>query len=95
MVYTRSCNYGGCSQYTSKLNSELKKPNLEVVYYELEDFPSFPQTSTFAAFVEREYLSTADELVTIGNGGFQTILVEQFLQHSIKNKEHLHRMCFK
>ena len=92
---TRSCNYVGCSQYTSKLNSELKKLNLEVVYYELEDFPSFPKTSTFAAFVEREYLSTADELVTIGNGGFQTILVEQFLQHSIKNKEHLHRMCFK
>ena len=92
---TQSCNYVGCSKYASKLNSELKKLNLEVVHYELEDFPSFLQISTFAAFVEREYLSSADELVTVGNGGFQTILVEQFLQHSIKNKDHLHRICLK
>ena len=92
---TQSCNYGDCSQYKSKFISELKKLNLEVVYYEFEDFPSFPQTLTFAAFVEREYLSTADELVTVGIGQFQTILVEQFLQRSIKNKEHLHRLCLK
>ena len=89
---TQSCK-GDCGRYRSKFLTELKKLNLTSVYYDPVDCPSFPRSSTFAAFVEREYLSTSDVLVTAGHGGFQTILVEQFLHHSIKNKQHLHRMC--
>ncbi|CAI8018626.1 hypothetical protein GBAR_LOCUS11280 [Geodia barretti] len=79
----------------SSFEQFLTKTSSAVIYaHVLHDLGKFK--SKFSdAFVEREYLSTADELVTIGNGGFQTILVEQFLQHSIKNKEHLHSMCFK
>ncbi|CAI8018625.1 hypothetical protein GBAR_LOCUS11279 [Geodia barretti] len=89
---TRSC-WGDCGKYRSKFLSELKKLNLTSVYYDPVDYPSFPRSTTFAAFVEREYLSTCDELVTAGHGGFQMILVKQFMQHSIKHKGHLHRMC--
>ena len=78
---TQSC-WGDCGRYRSKFLSELKKLNLTSVYYDPVDYPSFPRSLTFAAFVEREYLSTSDVLVTAGHGGFQTILVEQFL-HSI------------
>ena len=90
---TTGCKENYCSRYKLKFFSELKKLNLEAVYYEPDDNPSFPHTSMFAAFVEREYLSTSDELVTVGYGGFQMILVEQFVDRSIKNKEHLHRIC--
>ena len=90
---TQSC-WGDCGRYRSKFLSELKKLNLRSVYYDPVDYPSFPHSSNlFAAFVEREYLSSSDVLVTAGYGGFQMILVEQFLHHSIENKEHLHRMC--
>ena len=91
---TTGCKDNYCTKtYKLKFLSELKRLNLEAVYYEPDDNPSFPRTSMFAAFVEREYLSTSDVLVTVGFGGFQMILVEQFLHRSIKNKEHLHRIC--
>ena len=89
---TRSC-WGDCGKYRSKFLSELKKLNLTSVYYDPVDYPSFPRSTTFAAFVEREYLSTCDELVTVGYGGFEMILVNNFVRRSIKNKEHLHRIC--
>ena len=90
---TTGCKDNYCIKFKLKFFSELKRLNLEAVYYEPDDNPSFPRTSMFAAFVEREYLSTSDVLVTVGFGGFQMILVEQFLHRSIKNKEHLHRIC--
>jgi hypothetical protein len=91
---TQSC-WGNCGKYRSKFLSELKKLKLTSVYYDPVDYPSFPHTSMFVAFVEREYLSTCDELVTAGYGGFQLILVNNFVRRSIKNKEHLHRLCLK
>ena len=87
---TQSCK-GDCGRYRPKFLTELKKLNLTIVYYEPVDYPSFLRSSTFAAFVEREYLSTSDVLVTAGRGGFQNMVVEHFLNHS--NTEHLHRVC--
>ena len=86
----RSCR-GDCGRYRPKFLTELKKLNLTSVYYDPVDYPSFLRSSTFAAFVEREYLSTSDVLVTAGRGGFQNMVVEHFLNHS--NTEHLHRVC--
>ena len=89
---SKTC-WGDCSRYRSKYHSELNKLKFSVVYYEPEEYPSFPKGAVFASFVEREYLSKADVLVTVGHGGFQDTVIKRFLEHSEANKGHLHRIC--
>ena len=89
---SKTC-WGDCSRYRSKYHSELKKLKFSVVYYEPEEYPSFPKGAVFASFVERKYLSKADVLVTVGHGGFQDTVIKRFLEHSEANKGHLHRIC--
>ena len=87
---TQSC-WGDCSKYRSKYLSELKKLEFPVLNFDPTDYPSFPRNPAFAAFVEREYLSKMDVLVTVGHGGFQNTIVGRFLKHT--KKEQLYRIC--
>ena len=87
---TQSC-WGDCSKYRSKYLAELKKLGFPVFNFVPTDYPSFPRSSAFAAFVEREYLSRMDVLVTLGHGGFQNTIVGRFLKHT--KKEQLYRIC--
>ena len=87
---TNSCR-GDCSKYRSKYLSKLKKIGFPVLNFVPTDYPSFPRSSAFAAFVEREYLSRMDVLVTLGHGGFQNTIVGRFLKHT--KKEQLFRIC--
>ena len=54
---------------------------------------STPMNSAFASFVEQEYLAHVDILVTLGNGGFQSSIIDQFLINSNGNRANLHRIC--
>ena len=82
-----------CNTYRSQFLSDIKKHNYPVVYFDLDKFPSFPHNSAFASYVEREYLSGVDVLITLGHGEFHNSIVAMFLNRSSRNKENLHELC--
>ena len=66
---------------------------LKVVSFNPKDpqFEGAPDDQTFAALVEQEALTMADQLVAVGGGYYQQNVVERFLQrHEHKN---LHVVC--
>ena len=79
---TKSCNYRACPGGRSKLLSQINSLSYRVVSYNPTKFKSFPNSPAFASFVEREYLSNVDILVTLGWGGFQHSIVERFKENS-------------
>ena len=50
-------------------------------------------TRALPAFVDREYLSRADVLVTIGKGQHQQNIVDRFVKNSGGSTENLYRIC--
>ena len=91
---TNDCK-GMCKKYRSQYLSEIKKHNYQIVYFDLDKFPSFPHHSAFASYVEREYLSRVDVLITIGYGEFHNSIVARFLNRSSRNKDNLYKLCSK
>ena len=47
----------------------------------------------FASFVEKEYMSGVDVLVTVGRGGYQESIVKRFLNNNGWKTDNLHRIC--
>ena len=82
-----------CKNGRSKFLSKLEQLRFRVVYFDPSNFKSFPNSRVFASFVEREYLSHVQVLVTVGRGGFQQSIVDRFLKFSKENNNHLHRIC--
>ena len=68
---TSSCDTYQCTNGRKTLLSEVRKLGFPVVSFDPANFPSVPKSSGFVSFVEREYLSNVDVLVTLGWGGFQ------------------------
>lgn len=72
---------------------KLTDLGLKVVSFNPKDpqFEGAPDEQTFAALVEQEALTMADQLVAVGGGFYQQNVVERFLQtHENKN---LHVVC--
>lgn len=72
---------------------KLTDLGLKVVHFNPRDpqFNGAPDEQTFAALVEQEALTMADQLVAVGGGFYQQSVVERFLQtHGNKN---LHVVC--
>ena len=90
---TKSCSYGNCKKLRSKFLSEVKKRRYHVAFFDPVKFPSFPRNPAFVSFVEREYLSSMDLLVTVGFGGYQRSIIERFLRQNNHQKDHLHKIC--
>jgi hypothetical protein len=88
---TKSCT--SCKKGRLKFLSEVNKFGHPVVYFDPNKFPSAPKSSAFASFVEREYLSNLDVLVTVGWGGFQHSIYKKFLDYHNGNEKKLHRIC--
>ena len=88
-----SCTSKECRKGRPKLLSKLKQLKFQVVYFDPSTFKSFPKSGIFASFVEREYLSHVQMLVTVGQGGFQQTIVNRFLKYSSGNDKNLHRIC--
>ena len=91
---TKSCNYGHCVNGRSQLLSRIKSLGYRVISYDPTKFKSFPDNPGFASFVEREFLSNVDILVTLGGGGFQHSIILRFMKNSKSYKDNLYRMCF-
>ena len=77
----------------AKLLLKLKQLRYQVIHYDPNNFKQFPNSRVFASFVEREYLSHVQVLVTVGRGTFQQSIVERFLKTSEENNKQLHRIC--
>ena len=90
---TRSCTYDECQELRSKFLSEVDKRGYNVTFFDPVKFPSFPRNPTFVSFVEREYLSSMDLLVTLGFGGYQESVIERFLRQENHKNMHVHKIC--
>ena len=87
---SKSCTLKFCVEGRHSFVSQVKGLGFSIISYDPAFFDSVPVSSAFAAFVEREYLSHVDVLVTVGRGGFQQSIVERF-----KNNSNVHRICHK
>ena len=85
---SKSCTLKFCVEGRHSFVSQVKGLGFSIISYDPAFFDSVPVSSAFAAFVEREYLSHVDVLVTVGRGGFQQSIVERF-----KNNSNVHRIC--
>ena len=91
---TKSCSETWyCANGRSKLQSQIKALGYPVNSYNPTMLTSTPMNSAFASFVEREYLAHVDILVALGNGGFQSSIIDRFLINSDGNRANLHRIC--
>ena len=80
---SHSCAAGEQTQCISaklKVVKKLESLGIRTVAYNPEMF-NRPHSRAFASFVEREFLSSADYLVTIGGGPFQTSIKELFKKY--------------
>ena len=86
-----SCSYNqNCVNGQYILLAKIKQLRLRVVEYDPSIFKSFPNSKAFASFVEREYLSHVQVLVTVGRGGFQLSIVRRY---SKGNEKHVNTIC--
>ena len=80
----------GRKNFLTELNRYFKK---FVVSFDPSSFHPVTLQPAFASFVEREYLSTVDVLVTVGRGGYQDSIVKRFLKRSGGTSDSLYRIC--
>ena len=91
-----SCDvYSRCRAERPKYLSLIKDFENVTVHYDASGFHPPILQRVFAAFVEREFLSTVDILVTIGGGSYQDNIVDRFLNHTSDARDNLHRLeCY-
>ena len=90
---TSTCSSGTCFKKRKHLSSHIRKLGFPVVSFDPANFPSVPRSSGFVSFVEREYLSNVDVLVTVGWGGFQYTISQRFVQQHRGNTYNFHQIC--
>ena len=73
--------------------SAVYKLGYKILYYEPPDDSYVPMKKTLAAFVDREYLTRVDVLVTIGRGAFQQNIVDRFISRSGGKRDDVYRIC--
>ncbi|CAI8053552.1 hypothetical protein GBAR_LOCUS29284 [Geodia barretti] len=85
-----------CTDYC-KLGYDRALWEISKLGYKVMNFKPWDQShtlqNTLAAFVDREYLTRVDVLVTIGRGEFQQNIVERFLNRSEVKRDKLYRIC--
>ena len=89
-----SCTHGYCLNGRVDFLSILETYNFPIMYYNPAILKYTPQNAAFASFVEREFLSQVDVLITLGWGGFQQSIVERFHTSGARQKD-LYRLCFR
>ena len=90
-----SCHhYQGCLEHKSKFLWHIENFGYRVASFDPTPFMPVLLRSVYAAFVEKEYLSHVDILVTVGLGNYQQNIVDRFLNHTGGVGDKLHRLCF-
>ena len=91
---SNSCHhYNECRAELSNFLSQIKYFGYRVVSYDPSHFRPVHLRGVFAAFVENNFLSHADILVTVGLGNYQQNIVDRFLKHSGGVADNLYRVC--
>ena len=91
---SKSCHYyNECRAELSNFLSQIKYFGYRVVSYDPSHFRPVHLRGVFAAFVENNFLSHADILVTVGLGNYQQNIVDRFLKHSGGVADNLYRVC--
>ena len=91
---SNSCHYyNECRAELSNFLSKIKDFGYRVVSYDPSHFRPVDLRGVFAAFVENNFLSHADILVTVGLGNYQQNIVDRFLKHSGGVADNLYRLC--
>ena len=86
---TTSCS-DECKSMVKTVVQRLESLNISIVSYDPDLF-GMPHHGGFAAFVEKELLSQADYLVTMGAGNFQQSITQRFLQR--QSKDRFYSLC--
>ena len=85
-----------CTDYC-KLGYDRALWEISKLGYKVMNFKPWGQghtlQNTLAAFVDREYLTRVDVLVTIGRGEFQQNIVDRFISRSGGKRDDVYRIC--
>ena len=91
---TKSCDtINKCVSGRNDFISRVNQLGYPVVSFDPAEFPSFPRSPAFVAFVERDYLADVDVLVTLGWGGFQYTISRKFVKRHGGDTHSLHQIC--
>ena len=90
---SHSCNKE-CGKNGRIFLDEIKREfNNIIVSFNPSSFHPVSLQATFAGFVEKEYMSGVDVLVTVGRGGYQDNIVKRFLKNNRWKTDNLYRIC--
>ena len=78
--------------YACKILSRIQSLQIRNVYFDPAMFTATQNDREIASFVEREFLSMADVLITLGRGGYQDSVVRRFQQKN--DARNMYRICF-
>ena len=91
---SNSCHhYNDCLSERLNFQTEINDFGYRVASYDPSGFRPALLQSVFAAFVENDFLSNVDILVTVGLGNYQGNIVDRFLNHTGGVRDNLHRLC--
>jgi hypothetical protein len=90
---TRSCRSRHCVEGRPGILSRINKLGYNVVSFDPTSFQPASLQAAFAAFVEMDYLSNVDVLITVGRGGYQDRIALRFLKKEGVSSEKLYRIC--
>ena len=94
---SRSCNmksWHECGKNGKIFLDEIKRDfNNTIVSFNPLAFRPVSLQAMFASFVEKEFMSGVDVLVTVGRGGYQESIVKRFLKNHGWKTDNLYRIC--
>ena len=91
---SNSCHHSNdCLSERLNFQTEINDFGYRVASYDPSGFRPALLQSVFAAFVENDFLSNVDILVTVGLGNYQGNIVDRFLNHTGGVRDNLHRLC--
>jgi hypothetical protein len=82
-----------CLEGRTNFLTEIEGLGYPIVFFEPATLGYIPMRMTLSAFVDREYLTRVDVLVTVGRGAYQQNIVDRFLYYSGGRQENLHKIC--
>lgn len=89
---TQTCNRV-CPEHRDAALSAIEKLGFNNLNYDPRTEPGYVVMAlSLAAFVDREYLSQVDYLVTVGRGEYQDNIVNRFV-HRFSHRDKLYRIC--
>ena len=91
---TKGCNYRSyCFRGRPHFLSLIQRMGFKVVYFDPKSFRPKGLRGAFAGYVEMEFLSNVDVLVTVGHGEYQNHIVKRFAKNHGGSLQNFHKIC--